>query len=283
MNTLQRRNVLSRVDGRVLMVSILFVCCALFSTLLKADIKSVEGLEFTRVLLIGNNQVKIIQGDVAMLKIRGDKNKLNPAPFLISGDTLQLGITKNGHEISKIKYKLTVPMLEALEVRGSGEAFVKPLRVSDLVVVVEGSGDIRMYDVNAVDLEMRVSGSGMLQAVNVNAREARLTLKGSGDIQLGSLQAESLSSILQGSGDIGIQDKSQVQNLHISVMGSGDVSLKKLRAAVCNVSIMGSGDVKVQVQEELDVEIMGSGDLHYWGNPRTSTSVLGSGDVQKRD
>ena len=283
MNTLKRRNLLSRVDDKVMWASIFFVGIAFFTTCVKADVKSVEQLEFTRVVLVGNNELEFTQADESILKIRGDGRKLNPVPFLLRGDTLQLGVNQDGHEVKRIKYKLSAPTLEALKVEGSGEAYIKPLLVADLVVAVEGSGDIRMYDVSAEQLEMRVAGSGAVQAVNVVARDAKLTLKGSGDILLGSLKAETVRTYVQGSGDIRIQDDSTAEFVDISVMGSGDTNLGKLRATVCNVSIIGSGDVKVRVAEELDAEIMGSGDLQYWGNPRTSTSVLGSGDIVQRD
>jgi len=278
-----RRILLSRVDDRVLRAALVFMCCAMFSALIKADIKTVEQLEFTRVVLLGDNEMELSQGETASLRIRGAQSKLTPVPFDIRGDTLRLGVTADNQRVSGIKFKLTTPILEALEVQGSGEAYVQPLRVGNLVIAVEGSGDIRMYDVSADDLELRVAGSGAVQAVNVTAREARLNLKGSGDIQLGSLTADSVRGYMHGSGDMSIESDGRVGDLEISVMGSGDVSMGKVRAATANVSIMGSGDVDVSVDEELEVEIMGSGDLHYRGNPHTSTSVLGSGEIRKRD
>jgi hypothetical protein len=284
MNILRRRNLLSRVDGKVVRVSLFFVAFALFSTLLKADmIKNVEQLEFRRVLLHGDNEVQIAQGDETTLKIFGDDDKLSPVPFKVKGDTLHLGVTANNREVRGIKFKLVAPVLEAIEVNGSGEAYVKPLQLGDLVVAVEGSGDIKMFDVIAEDLELRVSGSGTVQAVNITAREVRLNLKGSGDIQLGSLKADGVRSVVQGSGDIAMKEDGHVGNLEIQLMGSGDIGLGKLRATDANVTIMGSGDVEIGVEENLEAEIMGSGDLKYWGSPRTSTSVLGSGEIRQRD
>jgi hypothetical protein len=285
MNILKRRNLLSRVDGKVLKVALFFVCFALFSALLKAEmIKSVEQLEFTRVVLLGSNEVQIVQGDETTLKILGDEGKITPVPFKVKGDTLHLGVTASNREVHGIKFKLTVPMLESIQVKGSGEAYVKPLQVGNLLVEVEGSGEIKMFDVDADELELRVSGSGTLQAVNVSVkREARLNMKGSGDIQLGSLTAASVLSVVQGSGDIAMENEGRAEHLEIKLMGSGDVGLGKLRATAADVTIMGSGDVEIGVEDSLEVEIMGSGDLQYWGNPHTSTSVLGSGEIRKRD
>jgi hypothetical protein len=278
-----RKNLLSKMDDRVLTAAFVFAGIALFSSLLKADIRSVEKLEFSRVELIGSNDLEFTQADKTELKIRGDQSKLTPEPFALRGNTLLLGVTADGKEVRGVKYRLSGPMLESLLVQGSGNAYVRPLEAEFLSIAVEGSGDIRMFDVNAKDLDMSVSGSGTVQAVKVSAKEAKLSLSGSGDILLGSLQAGSLRTWVKGSGDVRVEEDGRADDVKISLMGSGDASLGKLRATVANVSIMGSGDVKLTVDEELVAEIIGSGDIKYWGSPRTDKSVLGSGDIEQQD
>ena len=58
-----------------------------------ADVTRVEALEFSRVQLIGSNELEITQGDTSTLKIRGDGDDLDPPPFVLEGDLLRLGIT----------------------------------------------------------------------------------------------------------------------------------------------------------------------------------------------
>lgn len=283
MRFLKRRKMMDKVDNRHLGIAVIFLICALVSALVRADVKSVEGLEFSRVQLLGDNQLELTQDDDTVLKIRGDGSDLDPLPFVVQDDTLLLGVSSQRRKVDDVMFKLTTATLEALVVKGSGEAFVKPLVVEDLLVSLEGSGTIRMFDVQARKLEMRVLGSGVLQAVDVTALSARLNLKGSGDIQLGSLNADEIKSHMAGSGDISLKDDGKTSLLEVAVMGSGDVDLKDLKAVTASVTIMGSGDVELSVEEELEVEILGSGDLVYHGNPKTDTAVMGSGDITQRD
>lgn len=279
----QWNRLMGRADEKVVLVAFVFLFFSMVSALASAAVTTVEGLEFSNVQLLGSNELEITQGEANTLKIRGDESDLDPAPFVLEGDTLRLGINSRGNAVDDVKFKLTVSKLSELLLEGSGVAFVKPLVVGDLLVSVDGSGVIRMFDVEAVDLELRVAGSGALQAVNVNAHKARLNLKGSGDIQLGSLAAGTIKTHIAGSGDITVEDGGAAKRMDIGVMGSGDVDMAKLSAEEAKVTIMGSGDVELRVVQSLEAEILGSGDLLYHGNPKTSTSIIGSGNVTHKD
>lgn len=280
----RKRKMLEGADERALLVAVVFVLCALLSSMVQADeVRTVEGLEFSKVQLMGANELEITQGATAILKIRGDEDELEPLPFYVYGDTLRLGMTRKGRSVSDMKYKLTTPGLEALRLEGSGEAYVRPLAVGDLLLSLEGSGSIRMFDVQALAMEVRVIGSGDLQAVNVMARDTRLSVKGSGAIVFGSLQSDVVRAHMAGSGDIVVQDGGQAESVEARVLGSGDVDLSELTASTADVAIMGSGDVNLYVEKSMEVEIMGSGDLLYGGDPSVASSVLGSGQIRQRD
>lgn len=283
MRFLRKRKLLDGADDKALLVTVLFVFFALISSLAQADVKSIEGLEFSRVQLTGSNELEVSQGVTTSLKIRGDKGDLEPLPFMVQGDTLRLGLTREGEVVSGVKYKLTTASLEVLEVDGSGEAYVKPLAVGDLLLSIEGSGSIRLFDVQALGLEIRVFGSGELQAVNVMARDTRLNLKGSGAIQLGSLRSDVVKAHMAGSGDIIVENGGEANFVEARVLGSGDITLKEVVAREADIVILGSGDVSLSVEEALEVEIMGSGDLTYYGKPETAISIVGSGEVDRRD
>lgn len=280
---INQRKQIVRKDGTLLVIAAVFLCMTFISSLVRAEVMNVEDLEFTRVQLIGSNELELTQADSSSLKLRGKDSRLQPAPYVIEGDTLVLGVTAKGRAVKKIQYKLTAPNIRALILEGSGDVYVKPLVVDELLVSVEGSGTIRMFDVQTGQLDMRVIGSGAIQAVDVTADDASLTLKGSGDIQLGSLSAGSIRNHMAGSGDITVENGGTADVVEVAVMGSGDVVLNDVQAATASVSIMGSGDVKLRVEDELEVNIMGSGDLVYYGSPRVESTVLGSGDVRQRD
>jgi hypothetical protein len=270
-------------EEKALPLAIALVLCTVGAGMARADVTRVEALEFKRVQLLGANELEITQGEVNAMKIRGDADDLKPPPFVVQGDTLRLGVTAGGDTVSDVKYKLSVTAVTEILLEGSGDVYVKPLTVGDLLVAVEGSGVIHMFDLKAQDLELRVVGSGAVLAVEVSASSARLNLKGSGDIQLGSLAADTIKAHMAGSGDVTVQDGGSANALEVGVMGSGDVAMKGLSAKTAKVTIMGSGDVEVRVAESLEAEILGSGDLVYYGKPSTSTSIMGSGDITQRD
>lgn len=270
-------------EDRAMFAAIVLVLYTAFSAIAVAEVTTVEALEFSRVQLLGSNELEITQGEANTLKIRGDKDELTPPPFVVQGDVLRLGVTAGGNQVNDLKFKLTATGLSEILLQGSGDIFVKPLVLGDLLVSVDGSGAIRMFDVEAQELEMEVNGSGTLQAVDVTARNARLVLKGSGDIQLGSLHVDTLKTAMAGSGDVTVRDSGSANLLQVALMGSGDIGMKNVAVKSAKVSIMGSGDVVVRVAESLEAEILGSGDLVYYGKPTTSTSVMGSGDINQKD
>jgi hypothetical protein len=283
MQTLQAWRFRRGLTGKAIAITAVGLLALTLGALAKAEVKSVTDLAFTRVLLVGSNEVELTQGKDAALKIRGEEDELDPLPFILRDDTLILGIDQSGHSVQGVQYKVTASGLEALQVEGSGDAYVKPLAVGDLVVSLEGSGNIRMFDIQALDLEMRVMGSGALQAVDCKARNARLNVRGSGDLQLGSIEADVIRAHLAGSGDITVEDGGQAGELEVKLMGSGDVGMDSVTTDTADVSIMGSGDVRVRVNNRIDAKIMGSGDLVFGGSPEVNTSVLGSGDVRQAD
>jgi hypothetical protein len=274
------KSIMSRGNSRVLVYSALFLLCAMLVSLSSRADWQVEGLEFSRVLIMGSADVEISQGDVSELLVRGSESDLDVQPFFVDGDTLVLGRSKKRHhDFSGLKFKLVVTDLEHLQVSGSGEVYVKPLTVEDFYVSVEGSGEVKLYGVRGRDLTIMVSGSGEAQAVDLVGVDVQFVVSGSGELFVGKLKATTLETSISGSGDVSVQKKGEVNELKINIAGSGDVDLEDLAAESVRVNIAGSGTASVRASKQLDVNIMGSGDVYYHGSPDISQSILGSGDV----
>jgi hypothetical protein len=272
------------MDYKVLRVAVVFLFCAFINMLANAGtVNTVDGLDINRVELLGNNELQLSQGDETSMQYRSKKDNTKRPPFSVHGKTLRLGVDEKGNRVNQVKYKVTVTELESLLVKGSGEAYIRPLDMEDLVIALHGSGAVRAYEIKANKLELKLDGSGNIQAEAVEAKTALLHLKGSGDLQLGSLNADKVTTNLDGSGDIDIDEEGRVDDLKIRLLGSGDVSLGKLQATRADVTIMGSGDIEVWAESELEAEILGSGDVRYTGSPTISDSVFGSGELRQRD
>ncbi len=270
------------MDHKVFRVAVVFLFFAFINMLANADISSVDGLDINGVELVGHNELQLSQGDTTTLKYRSGKREFKRPPFSIRGKVLRLGVDENGHEVRNVKFKLTVQDLEYLQVNGSGEAYVRPLELERLKLVLSGSGEIKAFDINAGQLELRLEGSGNIQAEAVKADTALLHLKGSGDVQLGRLDARQITTNLDGSGDIDIDEHGRAEDLTVRLLGSGDISLGKLQATRVDATILGSGDIEVWAETSLEAEIVGSGDILYRGSPSLSKSVVGSGECRQR-
>jgi hypothetical protein len=280
----RKRNLLSGRRTTGLTVAILFLVCASFSAVLNAASRTIEGLEFDSVVVFGSAELQIIQEDTTVLRAKGSNKDLDREPFYVKGDTLYLGSSrKHGHDFGSLLFKLSVPNLKEITLKGSGEIYVKPLQVDELDVELAGSGDINLFKVETGVLNVALAGSGGVRLAEVIAHEVELVVAGSGTIDLGEIQTEILRAIINGSGDINGAKKGQAREVTIEVVGSGDVELEQVRAEVVDVNIMGSGDVIIWADKELDISVMGSGDVSYHGDPEISTTVLGSGDVEELD
>ncbi len=279
----RKRNLLSGHCTAGLSVAILFLVCAGFSAVLNAGTRSVEGLEIDSVVLYGSSKLEINQDDVTLLRIKGSNDDLDREPFYVKGDTLYLGATRDNYRIGSLKFKLSVPTLNKITLKGSGEIYVRPLEVDALHVELAGSGDINLFKVTATTLNLELAGSGGVRLADVTAQEVELVVAGSGTIELGEIQTEVLRAVINGSGDITGSEKGQAREVTVEIVGSGDVKLEEVRADEVEVNIMGSGDVSVWAEKELEISIMGSGDVSYHGDPEIRTTVLGSGDVEELD
>lgn len=258
------------------------LCLALPS---QAEIRRVAGLSFDSVLVMGSIDVEIRQGEEVELLLKGDSADLDKSPFVVTDDVLVLGYNPEyrNSNFSGVKYKLTTPGLSKLELKGSGDVYLRPFDAGDFSATVTGSGDMRLYRIRGETISLRMSGSGTLQAYEVEARDLEVAVSGSGNIHTGTVHADFAEVVVMGSGDVALHTGGAFNDIEISVMGSGDVELEPADTDTAEVNIVGSGDVKVGAPRALDVNIVGSGDVYYRGDPDISQSILGSGDLIPQD
>jgi hypothetical protein len=250
-----------------------------------AETQRVEGLVFNRVVVHGAVDVEISQGDAIELVMRGTEEELARQPFFVEGDVLFLGRSQQHRreDFSGVQFKLTVKDLEHLELKGSGDVYVKPMTVRDFFASVVGSGDMKFFELRAEEARLLVSGSGDMQVADVSAPDLQVLVSGSGDMGLGQIAATTAEFSLNGSGDISSAKPGAVEVLEVNVVGSGDIDLEGLDSREAGVNIMGSGSARIGRTEELDVNIVGSGDVHFGGNPEISETIIGSGDLHRED
>lgn len=251
-----------------------------------AETRSVDGLEFRSVVLVGAGEVEISQGDGYELQLRGDPSDLDRAPFYTSGNDLVLGKTRfSPMNYNRMQFRVVMPSLDEVRVAGSGTAYVREFTLEgDTQFVVDGSGDIRLYGVEAPAVKLRVKGSGDIRAVRVAAGTVEANVSGSGDLYIGSVTAETGEFVVTGSGDLEVTDGGFVRDLEVNVVGSGDARLDDVSSEGAEVNIVGSGTAVVgECANTLEASVLGSGDVRYRGTPEVESTSFGSGEIRRQD
>ncbi|MBM70601.1 MAG: hypothetical protein CME43_14120 [Haliea sp.] len=266
----------------VLAISLLLGFPALGSAGEDPDVLRITGLDILQVEVQGQADVEISQGSSTELLVRGAPARLRPEPFHVRGQTLILGVPADSEQtVRGVQFKLTLPVLESLRVAGSGDVFVRALRVDDFKLRVDGAGDVHLFALRGGSAEVFMRGDGDVQLAEAALQTLQLRLSGAGDIFLGPLQAESIEAVVNGAGDIAATGEGRTTALSVTVVGSGDVDFSGLGSSDVEVSVIGSGGVRLGPSARLNATIMGSGDIHYAGTPDVDENVIGSGELKR--
>jgi hypothetical protein len=256
------------------------------------ETRSVEGLDFDELVVLGSIQVEVSQGDEYALQIRGPAEYLDMNPFRVDGDTLVLGSTRksSGKYFETLQFRVVMPVLRELSVKGSGDVYVKPFQLAEArrdrttVISLNGAGDIKLFGVTGGNLELEVKGSGDIKAVKLDVEDLEALVAGSGDLFIQTVQAEYVEFTVTGSGDLTVTDSSFVKKASVNVIGSGDVSADPMDCDEAEVNVLGSGSIRIgRVMTNLEASTIGSGDIRYRGDPEVDSVQLGSGEVRRRN
>lgn len=276
--------------GRRLLASAFafFVCAALVAgsrAVSAAETIEVDIPTVSRIEVRGGAEVELSQGEPRLL-VRGSRKDLDKTPYVATAGGLVLGYSDEHRRdtFADVKFRLTLPSISDVRIRGSGLLYMRSFEVDDLRVAVDGSGDARLHEIRGESLALRVSGSGDIQLVTTDVADLEAVIAGSGDILLGSLAADSVEVVVQGSGDMRVKTATPVDTLELSIVGAGNIDLTGVPARRAEVNIVGSGDAMLgELLDDLDVTILGSGNVLYAGDARKSTTILGSGVIKRRD
>jgi hypothetical protein len=199
--------------------------------------RQVDVSDFTEISVSIPADVKIVVSDSFKCIIHAQGNIAEAIELKVDGDELDITSEYSLKSDVPIELFISLPVIEELEINGSGDAvFVNPAKGDKLVLNINGSGSI---------------------AAKAEMNEIRNELNGSGAVTL-SGSASEIKCNINGSGDFHAFDCS-AEDAHIEINGSGDAELNvtgKLRA-----DIRGSGNIIYKGQPHLVTEIIGSGNI----------------------
>ncbi|WP_237068280.1 GIN domain-containing protein [Microbulbifer guangxiensis] len=223
---------------------------------------------FTRIDLEGSSYLEIVQGESFSVVASGKPEAVALARAEVRGDTLKLWVEPNHKRFfgfitvsngQSVKYRVSLPAIDAVAVTGSGEATAETLESESLVLAVTGSGDLRVAKVAAESLQASVTGSGDLALGTVLSVRGEMAIRGSGDLSFESFAGEMLEADIKGSGDIVVNGR--VGTVRVNIMGSGDFLGRNLQADRGEGAVMGSGDIVLRRPGSDSFSVMGSGDI----------------------
>ncbi len=190
------------------------------------------------VVLDASGDVTISEGEPS-LTIHAQQGALDRLTSDVSGDTLTLGVRGGwlNWTLGEVRYDLTLPDLETLELNGSGDIDSGVTTDGTLVIHLDGSGDIELAGLDAERIEVTISGSGNVD-LSGTATELAIELDGSGDVDAEDLAVQEATVEIGGSGDVSLSVR---DNLYARISGSGRIEYSG--DPVVDSEVSGSGDV----------------------------------------
>ncbi len=195
---------------------------------------------FSRVRLDGPVDAKLVPSSGAeAVRVSADDNIEPMVTTVVEGDTLVIGIKEGGSFSTRHPVRVLVDFkqLQALQLRGSGDAQIDRVKGDRFQLDLNSSGDVSIGLLEVRELVARLSGSGDLQVAG-KAELQDWDLSGSGDVSAASLSGVKAKARLSGSGDLCLGVN---QELDATLSGSGDLTYSGRPKLQSKVS--GSGEL----------------------------------------
>jgi hypothetical protein len=194
---------------------------------------------FDRVALAGHFDVRVTVGGASSVRAEGDEAELERLEIGVDNGRLRIGSRPGSwNSTGKVIVHVTTPNLQGVEVAGSGNMDVAPLRATQFRGGVAGSGNLVLQGLESDEARFEVAGSGNVRAAG-RTRALRLEVAGSGTAAFADLQAETAQVEIAGSGGAQVRASGTAS---VATVGSGDVVV--VGGARCTVSKVGSGNVR---------------------------------------
>jgi len=191
----------------------------------------------TVVVLDTSGDLEISEGEPSLV-IYAPASVLEQLTAEVVGGELQLGAKPGMPDFlfGDIRYELSLPSLERIEINGSGDVD-SDLPGENLDIEINGSGDLSMGSIDASAVIVEISGSGDVE-LSGRSTELSIEIDGSADVDAEDLETERVSVEIDGSAEV---DVSASDTLAVSISGAGSVNYAGRPQLTQEIS--GSGEV----------------------------------------
>ncbi len=206
-------------------------------------------VSFNKVDNSGTFNVYVKQDSVFTATVEAESNLIPYVRTIVNGNTLTIDTRENLKTNYPVNVYVTTPIIQGVELSGSGYVHIDSLDTDYLEVLLSGSGNINGYALTN-SLDTRISGSGNIELESYT-NSSNVSISGSGNIDL---FGESSSGTF-------------------TISGSGQLSSYNYTQNECVAKISGSGNMYLNVTDLLDVTISGSGSVYYLGTPAVTVKI----------
>lgn len=192
-----------------------------------------------KVKLDGIVNLRLRQGAVPSLTIRGEQRFLSKLEVKQNGTTLHIDTDIQGYKInrSSLSAELVLPALRELTSDGMGSCDVSGFGGERLELALDGAGSFRIVgDYKRVNASL--GGVGSMNLLFADADSVDLDLRGAGYITL-SGSSKKLTASLGGLGGLNAQ-KFQADSIDLDLSGLGNATVNAKVNATLNLSGLGS-------------------------------------------
>ncbi len=175
---------------------------------------------FTKIVVAGSGDVIFKKGDKREVIIEADDNIWESVETNVNNEgELVLGMKSGSWNNMHLKFIITNPTLEGVQIRGSGSVEVENnFEGQKLLSNISGSGSVRYKGGKVQQHEVSINGSGSVLAEKLDANDVEVSISGSGSAKI--MAQKTLNARISGSGSVMY---SGAANVNKSIFGSGSV------------------------------------------------------------
>jgi hypothetical protein len=149
----------------------------------KRELQKREVAPFTSITTEGAFAIEVTCQKNLALEVEGDDNILEYVTSDVSNNVLRLKNTKNYSVNEPVKFKISVPNLEALSVSGAGKIEIKGMNNEKFEIDSSGAPTISVSGTTKV-IDIDTSGAGKIDTHNLHASRGIVDSKGVSRIDL---------------------------------------------------------------------------------------------------
>jgi hypothetical protein len=239
---------------------------------------------FSKISANGSSDVTVKVGGKQSVVVKAEEGEVEEIMTEVKGDELviwrekkkgkRFGMSHSAHVV------ITVPSLDKLASRGSGDATVTGVDADHFRLIQQGSGDVEL-DGKCKTAHITGQGSGDLESDKLSCGDVEFDLRGSGDVEFASFNVKDIDLDAMGSGDVTFQGS--CDDFKLVHKASGDVEAHRFKCMTVSVKAQGSGDMRVHATDDVKIRIQGSGDVEIYGGGKPSEiKTSGSGRVRTK-